>query len=145
MDHSRLANQEQEGPYRSFINTGLERNRCLLGRTSRLWHREGKKVSTLWKRKACHRQAVRITGWRLHDLRRTIVSGMARLGIPPHVADKILNHHSAAALSGVGGLNSDSVRLSDLARALDGECKLESAGRPPDGHHPIRASALGKR
>ena len=50
---------------------------------------------------------------------------------------------SAAALSGVGGLNSDSVRLSDLARALDGECKLESAGRPPDGHHPTRASAHG--
>src|ERR1700736_759570 len=35
-----------------------------------------------------------VTGWRLHDLRRTCVSGMARLGIPPHVADKILNHQS---------------------------------------------------
>ena len=30
-----------------------------------------------------------VTGWRLHDLRRTCVSGMARLGVAPHVADKI--------------------------------------------------------
>ena len=27
-------------------------------------------------------------GWRLHDLRRTAISGMARLGVAPHVADK---------------------------------------------------------
>ena len=36
-----------------------------------------------------------VAGWRLHDLRRTCVSGMARLGIAPHVADKILNHQGA--------------------------------------------------
>src|SRR6516162_4894231 len=30
-----------------------------------------------------------VSGWRLHDLRRTCVSGMARLGVAPHVADKI--------------------------------------------------------
>jgi integrase len=35
-----------------------------------------------------------VTSWRLHDLRRTCVSGMARLGVAPHVADKILNHQS---------------------------------------------------
>jgi integrase len=35
-----------------------------------------------------------VNDWRLHDLRRTCVSGMARLCIPPHVADKILNHQS---------------------------------------------------
>ena len=29
-----------------------------------------------------------VIGWRLHDLRRTRVSGMARLGVAPHVADK---------------------------------------------------------
>jgi integrase len=44
-----------------------------------------------------------VTGWRLHDLRRTIVSGMARLGVPPHVADKILNHQ-AGTISGVAAV-----------------------------------------
>jgi integrase len=44
-----------------------------------------------------------VTGWRLHDLRRTCVSGMARLGIAPHVADKILNHQSGA-ISGVAAV-----------------------------------------
>lgn len=33
-----------------------------------------------------------VTGWRLHDLRRTAASGMARLGHPPHVVAAILNH-----------------------------------------------------
>jgi integrase len=33
---------------------------------------------------------------RLHDLRRTCTTGMARLGIPPHVADKVLNHQSGS-------------------------------------------------
>jgi integrase len=32
--------------------------------------------------------------WILHDLRRTAATGMARLNIPPHVVDKILNHTS---------------------------------------------------
>ena len=33
-----------------------------------------------------------VSDWRLHDLRRTFASGMARLGVAPHVADKVLNH-----------------------------------------------------
>jgi integrase len=44
-----------------------------------------------------------VTGWRLHDLRRTCVSGMARLRIAPHVADKILNHQSGT-ISGVAAV-----------------------------------------
>src|SRR5215472_12926438 len=31
-----------------------------------------------------------VTGWRLHDLRRTCVSGIARLGVAPHVADFLI-------------------------------------------------------
>jgi integrase len=33
-----------------------------------------------------------VDGWRLHDLRRTAAVGMAKLGIPPHVAAQVLNH-----------------------------------------------------
>ena len=44
-----------------------------------------------------------VTGWRLHDLRRTCVSGMARLGVAPHVADKILNHQTGT-ISGVAAV-----------------------------------------
>jgi integrase len=44
-----------------------------------------------------------VTGWRLHDLRRTCVSGMARLGVAPHVADKVLNHQSGT-ISGVAAV-----------------------------------------
>jgi integrase len=38
--------------------------------------------------------------WRLHDLRRSAASGMAQLGIAPHVIEKVLNHVSGS-LSGV--------------------------------------------
>jgi integrase len=41
-----------------------------------------------------------IAPWTLHDLRRTAATGMAALGIAPHVVDKILNH-SAGKISGV--------------------------------------------
>ena len=44
-----------------------------------------------------------VTDWCLHDLRRSAVSGMARLGIPPHIADKILNHQSGT-ISGVAAI-----------------------------------------
>jgi integrase len=44
-----------------------------------------------------------VADWRLHDLRRTCVSGMARLGVAPHVADKILNHRSGT-ISGVAAV-----------------------------------------
>jgi integrase len=44
-----------------------------------------------------------VCGWTLHDLRRTVVSGMARLGVAPHVADKILNHQSGT-ISGVAAV-----------------------------------------
>jgi integrase len=35
-----------------------------------------------------------IPEWRLHDLRRTAASGMARLGQPVHVVEAVLNHKS---------------------------------------------------
>jgi len=59
-----------------------------------------------------------MTGWRLHDLRRTCVSGMARLGVAPHVADKILNHQ-AGTISGVAAVYQRHEFLAERRAALD--------------------------
>lgn len=47
--------------------------------------------------------AVGALDWRVHDLRRTAASGMARLGIAPHVVEKVLNHKSGV-ISGVAAV-----------------------------------------
>jgi hypothetical protein len=59
-----------------------------------------------------------VTAWRLHDLRRTCVSGMARLGIAPHVADKILNHQ-AGTISGVAAVYQRHEFLSERRQAIE--------------------------
>lgn len=41
-------------------------------------------------------QDAAIPNWRLHDLRRTAASGMARLGQPVHVIEAVLNHKSGS-------------------------------------------------
>jgi integrase len=60
----------------------------------------------------------KVSGWRLHDLRRTCVSGMARLEISPHIADKILNHQSGT-ISGVAAVYQRHEFLSERKDALD--------------------------
>ncbi|MBR1157196.1 site-specific integrase [Bradyrhizobium sp. JYMT SZCCT0428] len=43
-----------------------------------------------------------VTPWRLHDLRRSCATGMAGIGIPPHIIEAALNHVSGAK-GGVAG------------------------------------------
>jgi integrase len=42
-----------------------------------------------------------VTGWRLHDLRRTAASGMARLRTPPQALARVLGHSASAGRGGV--------------------------------------------
>jgi integrase len=63
-------------------------------------------------------QLSEVTGWRLHDLRRTCVSGMARLGVAPHVADKILNHQGGT-ISGAAAVYQRHDFLAERLAALD--------------------------
>lgn len=37
-------------------------------------------------------EACNVQKWRLHDLRRTAATGMARAGFPPYVVERVLNH-----------------------------------------------------
>ena len=46
---------------------------------------------------------VQLQPWRLHDLRRTAASGMARLAIPVHVIEGVLNHRTGT-ISGVAAI-----------------------------------------
>jgi integrase len=40
--------------------------------------------------------------WRIHDLRRTVRTGLSKIGIKPHVAELVLNH--TGHKSGIGGV-----------------------------------------
>ena len=67
-----------------------------------------------------------ISGWTLHDLRRTATTGMARLKIPPHVVDRILNH-TGGTISGVAAVYNRFEYLEERRAAL------EAWGRYVDG------------
>ena len=64
-----------------------------------------------------------IPGWTLHDLRRTAATGMARMNIPPHVVDKILNHVSGT-IRGVAAVYNRFAYLDERRAALEawGRC-----------------------
>ena len=53
-----------------------------------------------WKRQLD--QASGVKHWRLHDVRRTVSTGLARLEVPPHVIERVLNH-TTGTFGGVAG------------------------------------------
>jgi integrase len=58
------------------------------------------------REEGCHKKqegAVVLPPWRLHDLRRTAASGMARLAVPLPVVEKVLNH-SSGTFAGIVGV-----------------------------------------
>ena len=57
-------------------------------------------------------------GWCWHDLRRTATTGMARLGIHPHVADAILNHKTGS-IQGVAAIYNRHAYTEERRRALE--------------------------
>ena len=91
---------------------------CLRGAPYVFSTATGKRFQSFGKEKRAIDKLTSVIGWRLHDLRRTIVSGMARLGVPPHVADKILNHQEGT-ISGVAAVYQRHDFLSERKEALD--------------------------
>jgi integrase len=63
-------------------------------------------------------QAIQIPAWTIHDLRRSVASGLGNLGIAPHVIEQILNHQSGTK-SGVSGLYNRSGYEPEKRIALD--------------------------
>lgn len=75
-------------------------------------------ISGFGKAKARLDEASGVTGWRLHDLRRTATTGMAQAGVAPHIVDRILNHVSGA-IRGVAAVYNRFGYLEDRRQALE--------------------------
>jgi integrase len=73
-----------------------------------------------------------IPNWTLHDLRRTAATGMAKLNIPPHVVDKVLNHVSGT-IRGVAAVYNRFEYLDERRAALEawGQYVVGLAKPPP--------------
>jgi integrase len=62
--------------------------------------------------------AMGVSNWRVHDLRRTCATGMAGLGIAPHIVEAALNHVSGAK-AGVAGTYNRAAYLPEKKAALE--------------------------
>jgi integrase len=59
-----------------------------------------------------------VAPWRIHDLRRTAATGMADLGIMPHIIEAVLNHVSGAK-AGVAGIYNRAAYADEKKAALE--------------------------
>jgi integrase len=75
----------------------------------------GTKIGGFSKLKSALDKASGVSGWRLHDLRRTAASGMQEAGVPNHVVQLVLNH----AIPGVGAAYLHAQLEKEKAEALE--------------------------
>lgn len=69
--------------------------------------------------KRAKEEAAPMPDWRLHDLRRTMVTMMnEHLGIPPHVVESCVNHLSGGAKAGVAGVYNKALYLTERRVAM---------------------------
>ena len=90
-----------------------------LGR-DHLFGERGKSGFTGWSREKDNLDghlAGRVASWRLHDLRRTVATGMADLGVQPHIIEAVLNDYSGHR-AGVAGVYNRSAYEHDVRAAL---------------------------
>ncbi len=60
----------------------------------------------------------KLPNWRLHDLRRTLASNMAKSGVAPHIVEKVLNH-TTGEISGVAAVYNRYAYTDEKRAALD--------------------------
>jgi integrase len=112
--------------------------------------RQARKAAGLPEEDKAYRQALglraedelpkQVPDWILHDLRRTAATGMAKLGISPHVVDRVLNHVSGA-IRGVAAVYNRHSYFQERRRALEAWAHyVETLIRSVDSNIvPIRA------
>ena len=82
-------------------------------------------------------EAAKLADWRIHDLRRTVASGMARIGVAPHVIEKVLNH-AGGQISGVAAIYNRHGYADEKAGALDAWSRVIQNFWKTDENAPLR-------
>jgi Phage integrase family. len=107
----------------------------------------GKTPLTSWSHaKADLDAACKVTNWVMHDFRRTMVTTLAGMGFPPHVADRLLNHLSGT-IRGVAAVYQRNEFLPERKRALEAWAEHVTActqGKPATDKVVALASRLTK-
>jgi integrase len=104
-------------PISAQMETLLRAQACVSG-TDLVFPGERSIFSGWSKSKARLDRRSGVSGWTLHDLRRTAATGMAELGIAPHVIEAVLNHASGHK-AGVAGIYNQARYASEMRRALN--------------------------
>lgn len=80
-------------------------------------------------------KAARVTGWTLHDLRRTFTTNLAELGIEPHIIEALINHKSGV-ISGVAATYNRARYMRPMRNAVGmWETQLKRLLRSSDQSH----------
>ena len=87
-----------------------------------------------WRAKVDLDAKLDLPAWTVHDLRRTAVTGMAEIGIAPHIVEAVVNHVSGHK-GGVAGVYNKAKyspeKRAALQRWADHVERLVSGERPP--------------
>lgn len=76
-------------------------------------------ISGFGRLKARLEKASGADDWRMHDIRRTVATNMAMLGVQPHVIEAVLNHKSGI-VSGVAAVYNRHAYTQEKREALEG-------------------------
>lgn len=91
------------------------------------------------------REGEALAGWRIHDLRRTLATGLQRLGVRFEVTEAVLNHISGSR-AGVAGIYQKHDWKEEKRSALDAWARhVEAILKPAERGNvvPIGAAAIG--
>ncbi len=97
----------------------LEQTPRIAGEGDYVFTIDGKRPINAWSRaKLSLDAACRVKDWRVHDIRRSVATGIAELGVAPHIVEAVLNHVSGAK-AGVAGVYNRAVYANEKRAALE--------------------------
>jgi integrase len=72
----------------------------------------------LFRHKKAFDERCGVSNWKLHDLRCTFATRLDKLGVLPHVIERLLNHRMGAISNHTGGILTDVAEVYNLASYL---------------------------